>query len=282
MHGRGELCVQFLQQRWRDSTCLQVMEKHTCLNVEMNVSVAACRKVISLRTCSMLSKLVSVDWRWWTQTLSDPRDCERGFSPSYVHSSVSFISPLRVSSQRCLTWTYFCSRSSSCWGETGWKKWKLCSLTYFMFFGFILFLKIYQMPVSPIKVKRTSFHHFLTFIYSQNPTVLCILISSLPSFLLSHPYIFCSFNLFPFSPRFSISLSSSPLLSPSPSSLPLQSPPLKALPSSFLQSPLSPPFPATFSRLSLRLCWQIQQINQRPHPLNIKQVPVMVTHHIFN
>lgn len=126
--------------------------------------------------------------------------------------------------------------------------------------GFIICLKIYRMPVSPITVKKNKLawfpHMRLPPPPHPNPTFLCILISSLGSFHFSLPYIFCSFNLFPFSPRFSISLSSTPpscLLSDSPTPrspffLPQSSPSLKALP-----SPLASfsPLPATFSRLSL-------------------------------
>lgn len=115
---------------------------------------------------------------------------------------VSFHTLLCVSFPHVSKWKYFCV----------WEKMVLKSnrngvvvtalqLDLFMSFGFIIYLKIYWMPVSPIKVKSTSLYGFLT-MHSPpaprpNPTFVCILISSLSFFfLVLLPHILCCFNLF--------------------------------------------------------------------------------------
>lgn len=157
--------------RWRDRTCFPVMEKHTCLIGEINVSVAAWKKVISCRTCSMLCKVVSADWRWWTQTLSDPKDqdmtvCEASVQVMCTHQSVL---SARSESLLSAAWRKDISvrgRARVEVKQAGGERSEALQFDLFHVFWLYPVPEIYQMPVSPIKVKRTSFHRFLTFIYS--------------------------------------------------------------------------------------------------------------------
>lgn len=73
------------------------------------------------------------------------------------HGFVSLgLTPCTVSFQHISDDYISVSDSHLCWGETGkwWRRWKLCSLTSFMSFGFSIHLKNTPIPAFPIKVKE--------------------------------------------------------------------------------------------------------------------------------